>query len=183
MDICLRLPGWIDEIARPGAVCEGDEAKMEIAVALARRNVEEGGGPFGALVLHRPTGRVVAGGVNMVLAANLSAFHGEMTAIAAAQTRLGSYTLDVNGGHELFTSSEPCAMCLGGILWSGVKRVVFGASCESARAIGFDEGPVFPETWQYLRDAGIEVAGGVLAGRSREVLELYVRRGGVIYNP
>lgn len=183
MDIRVHLPGWIDEVARPGQECAGGEAAMELAVALARRNVEEGGGPFGAVILHKPTGRVVAGGVNMVLAANLSAFHAEMTAIAAAQTRLGSYSLDVDGGHELFTSSEPCAMCLGGILWSGLKRVVFGAGCADARAIGFDEGPVFPETWDYLRRAGIEVSGGVLADKAREVLELYRRRGGVIYNP
>lgn len=182
MQICVTLPAWVDEIARPGAVYATDEEKMAVAVALAARNVAEGGGPFGAVVYSRSTGALVSGGVNLVLQSGLSAFHAEVTTLSAAQARVGSYTLDVAGGHELITSSEPCAMCLGAILWSGVKRVVFGASCEAARAIGFDEGPVFPESWEYLRKAGVEVVHGVLAAQSEAVLAAFVARGGTVYN-
>lgn len=183
MDICVSLPAWIDEIAVPGTVFDGDEAKMEVAAALARRNVETGGGPFGAAIFHRVTGRLVAGGVNLVLQSGLSLFHAEITAIAAAQRRVGGFTLNVNGGHELITSSEPCAMCLGAFFWSGARRIVYGASCEKARSIGFDEGPVFDVTWEYVRNAGIETKGGVLKDKCEAVLEDYVRMGGTIYNP
>ncbi|WP_243360799.1 nucleoside deaminase [Fundidesulfovibrio terrae] len=183
MDICVTLPGWIDEITTPGAVFATDEDKMEIAVALAAENVRRGGGPFGAVICNRATGRLVAGGCNLVVPSGLSLFHAEVTAIAAAQRRVGGYSLNVDGGHEIFTSSEPCAMCLGAIFWSGARRIVYGASCDAARAIGFDEGPVFPETWAYLRNAGIEVTGGVLAAKSQAVLTAYKEGGGEIYNP
>lgn len=183
MEICVTLPDWIAGIALPGAAYGSDEEKMEVALSLARENVRRGGGPFGAAVFNRATGRLVAGGVNLVLASGLSLFHAEVTAIAAAQKIVGGYSLDVDGGHELFTSSEPCAMCLGAIFWSGARRIVFGAPGEAARAIGFDEGPVFDQTWDYVRRAGIEVASGVLAEKCGDVLRLYQQSGGVIYNP
>lgn len=182
MNICVTLPDWVDAVARPGTVCATDEEKMAIAVALAAENVSRGGGPFGAVVFHRPSGRLVSGGVNLVLQSGLSCFHAEVTTLSAAQTRLGRYDLSADGGHELVTSSEPCAMCLGAVLWSGVKRVVCGACCDAARAIGFDEGPVFPESWAYLRRAGIEVVEGVLCNEAEAVLKRYQEQGGVVYN-
>jgi len=182
MNICVNLPDWIEAVARPGTVCATDEDKMALAVALAEENVARGGGPFGAAVFHRPSGRLVAAGVNLVLQSGLSTFHAEVTALSAAQARLGGYDLGAGGGHELITSSEPCAMCLGAVFWSGVKRVVFGASCDAARCIGFDEGPVFPESWAYLRRAGIEVVEGVLRDRAEAVLNRYQAMGGVVYN-
>ncbi len=182
MEIRAALPDWVERIAVPGTVYDTDEARMELAIALAWENVRQGGGPFGAAVYHAGSGRLVAAGVNLVLQANLSVFHAEVTALSAAQTRLGSYTLNIDGGHVLVTSSEPCAMCLGAILWSGVRRVVFGASCDQARAVGFDEGPVFPQSWDYLRQAGIAIEGGLLADKAGEPLAEFVRRGGTVYN-
>ena len=86
MDICVRIPQWVEDMAAPGTVYPTDEARMELAVALAQENVRRGGGPFGAAVFHAGSGRLVAAGVNMVLQANLSAFHAEVTALCAAQT-------------------------------------------------------------------------------------------------
>lgn len=83
---------------------------------------------------------------------------------------------------ELFTSCEPCAMCLGATLWSGVHRVVIAASRDDAIAIGFDEGPVFAESYGYLRNRGVEVVHGVLRAEGRAALQRYQDLGGPVYN-
>jgi tRNA(Arg) A34 adenosine deaminase TadA len=73
-------------------------------------------------------------------------------------------------------------MCLGAILWSGVKRVVCGAAREDATRLRFEEGPVFPASYQYLEAHGVTIVRNVLAGEARAVLELYRARSGKIYN-
>jgi len=83
--------------------------------------------------------------------------------------------------YELFTSCEPCAMCLGATLWSGVSRIVCAAKKDDAAAIGFDEGPVFEESYDHLRKAGVEVVRGVMREKAAEVLANYGRIG-FIYN-
>ncbi|MBM3219044.1 MAG: nucleoside deaminase [Candidatus Rokubacteria bacterium] len=162
-----------------------DEAKLDLTIALSRENVDrETGGPFGAAVFEIPSGALVAVGVNSVVRLRNSMCHAEMLALMTAQQRRDSFTLAPPGvpAHELVTSCEPCAMCLGATLWSGVSRLVFGARREDAEALGFDEGPVFPESHQYLRDRGIEIVGGVRRDEARAVLQLYLSRGGTIYN-
>ncbi|HVG39005.1 MAG TPA: hypothetical protein VM870_06955, partial [Pyrinomonadaceae bacterium] len=77
---------------------------------------------------------------------------------------------------------EPCAMCLGATLWSGVKRVVCGATREDARQLNFDEGPVFADSYSYLSERGIEIVRGVRRTEARAVLELYRLGSGTIYN-
>jgi tRNA(Arg) A34 adenosine deaminase TadA len=84
--------------------------------------------------------------------------------------------------HELVSSTEPCAMCLGAIPWSGVRGLVCGARDEDARAAGFDEGTK-PANWaKALDERGIEVVRDVLRDEAREVLRSYVSGGGTIYN-
>jgi tRNA(Arg) A34 adenosine deaminase TadA len=73
-------------------------------------------------------------------------------------------------------------MCLGATLWSGVQRVVFGAAREDASLLNFEEGPVFPESYEYLEDRGITIVRNVLRDEARAVLELYRRKSGKIYN-
>jgi tRNA(Arg) A34 adenosine deaminase TadA len=179
----VDLPGWVaDEVAweRP---YDAAQDRMRLAVGLARRNVLEGtGGPFGAAVFEASTGRLVSAGVNVVVARRNSVLHAEVVAVMLAEARLGSHSL-AGAPHELVASCEPCAMCLGAALWSGVGRLVCGATGEDARAAGFDEGPVFPESYAYLERRGVEVVRGVLREEARAVLELYVSRGGPIYNP
>ena len=158
---------------------------MRLAVALARENIERGtGGPFGAAIFERATGLLVSVGVNSVVRLNNCTLHAEMVAFQLAQKRIGSYTLTAEGhpAHELFTSAEPCAMCLGATLWSGVSRVVIAASRDDALAIGFDEGPVFAESFSYLRERGIEIVEGVLREEGRAVLQRYIELGGPLYN-
>jgi len=82
---------------------------------------------------------------------------------------------------ELFTSCEPCCMCLGATLWSGVSRIVCGATKDDAQAIGFDEGPVFEESYKHLEKAGVEVTRNVLREEAAKVLTRY-GTSGMIYN-
>jgi len=82
---------------------------------------------------------------------------------------------------ELFTSCEPCAMCLGATLWSGVSRLVCGAAKDDAQAIGFDEGPVFKESYEHLEKQGVSVTKLVLREEAARVLQRY-GTSGMIYN-
>ena len=181
----IDLPPWVDEVVPWDRRYTGDQDRMRLAIALSRENVARGtGGPFGAAVFERDTGRLVGVGMNSVVRLNNCTLHGEMVAFMIAQQRLGSFTLSAPGMpvHELVTSCEPCAMCLGAILWSGVKRVVCGAHRDDATRLNFEEGPVFPESYEYLKDRGIEVVRDVCRSEAREVLELYRKGSGRIYN-
>jgi tRNA(Arg) A34 adenosine deaminase TadA len=163
-----------------------DEARMQFVLRLADENVtRRSGGPFGAAVVDRSTGRVLAIGVNSVERLRCSVAHAEVIAVALAQARVGSHSLRSSGlpGHELVTSCEPCAMCLGAVGWSGVTRLVCAASRDDAVEIGFDEG-LLPASWKRrLPDMGIEVVCGLLRAEARAVMDRYVELGGRIYNP
>ncbi len=181
-----HLPPWLQaEAARQGERFEDDAARMAYAVALARRNVEEGtGGPFGAAVFDRESGALVAVGTNLVVRSHCSHAHAEMVALALAEQRLECFSLGEVAGRrfELFTSCEPCAMCFGAIPWSGVTRVVSAATDADARKIGFEEGPKLPDWAAALRERGIEVDQGVLREEAVAVFDAYVESGGIIYN-
>jgi tRNA(Arg) A34 adenosine deaminase TadA len=181
--ISVDLPPWASDIVAPGTRYPSDEEKMALAIRLARENVERRtGGPFGAAIFARDSGTLVAAGVNSVVRLENCTLHAEMVAFQLACRHVGSFSL---GGalpaHELVSSCDLCAMCLGAVLWSGVKRVVCGAAREDATRLAFDEGPVFPESWQYLADRGVEIVRGVRRDEARAVLELYRNRG-PIYN-
>lgn len=183
--IRIYYPDWVNGLVDWERRYAGDEDKMHLAIALSRENVERGtGGPFGAAIFERDTGRLVAVGMNSVLRLNNCTLHGEMVAFMMAQQRLGFFTLGAPGmpPHELVTSCEPCAMCLGASLWSGVKRVVCGAAREDATRLNFEEGPVFPESYRYLEDRGIEIVHNVCRDAARAVIELYRQKSGKIYN-
>src|SRR5512138_1195506 len=182
-EIRIANPAWVADIIDADAVYQSDEDRMRVAVRLAHENVmHDTGGPFGAAVFDAD-GRIIGLGVNMVVASSNSALHAEMVAFMMAQARVGSYTLGAPGmsDHTLYTSCEPCAMCLGASFWSGVRRVVFAASRDDASEL-FDEGPVFPASYAYLEDRGIRFQGGVLRQEGRAALELYRERQGERYN-
>ncbi len=181
----VTLPGWMADFLRGQPEPTGDAGFIELAIALSRANVEHGtGGPFGAVVVERDTGRVVSVGVNRVVPLRNSSLHAEVVAAMLAEAAIGSYSLDDPGipPHALYTSCEPCAMCLGAIWWSGVRRVVCAATKEDALAAGFDEGPVFADSYRYLEDRGVAFVHGVCRQAAREVLMRYVERNGTVYN-
>lgn len=183
--VIVELPPWVERHVDWSRRRMDDGDKMDLAITLSRENVIRGtGGPFGAVVLERGSGRVVSVGVNLVVPANNSVLHAEMVAFMMAQSRIGSYTLGAEGmpEHELVTSCDPCAMCLAATLWAGIRRVVSGASHKDAKKVHFDEGPVFSRSREYLEARGIEFVREVRREEARAVLELYASRGGIVYN-
>jgi len=183
--LTIDLPAWLDEVVDRSRAYRSDEDRMGVAIDLSRENVlRDMGGPFGAAVFESESGRLVSVGTNLVVRHHNSALHAEMVALMLAERQVGSYTLAGTAlpRHELVTSCDPCAMCLGAVLWSGVGRVVTGAMREDAVALGFDEGPVFAESYRYLERRGVAVVRGVSREESRGVLELYRSRGGEPYN-
>jgi tRNA(Arg) A34 adenosine deaminase TadA len=183
--LVVTLPDWVAHCVRDAPAGVTDEERMRLAIELSRLNVvHDTGGPFGAAVFEQGRLRPLAVGVNRVEPLVNACAHAEIIALMGAQARIGSYTLRQPGApaRELFSSCAPCAMCLGAALWSGVTRIVCGATRADAQALGFDEGPVFDASWRYLEARGIEVVHGVLARAACAVLDDYAARGGRIYN-
>jgi tRNA(Arg) A34 adenosine deaminase TadA len=182
----VAYPDWVAQAVDWSRPIVTVEERMRLAITLSRLNVERGtGGPFGAAIVERDSGRLVAVGMNSVVRLHNCTLHGEMVAFMMAQQRLGSFTLAAPGmpAHELVTSCAPCAMCLGAILWSGVKRVVCGAAREDATRLGFEEGPVFfPQSYRYLEERGVTIVHDICRDEARGVLEYYRKNKGTIYN-
>jgi tRNA(Arg) A34 adenosine deaminase TadA len=183
--LIIDLPDWVATLAQRQDSYRTDEDRMSLAIDLARENVvRDGGGPFGAVVFEDRTGKVVAAAVNRVQQLANCALHAEVMALMFAQQRVGCHTLYNDRGMEyvLATSCDPCAMCLGAVLWSGVQRVICGATRDDAMDIGFDEGPVFPESLIYLRERGVRITHGIRREEATQVLQLYRDRNGIVYN-
>jgi len=183
--IHVEYPDWVDSVVAWDRRYSSDEDRMRLAITVSRTNVERAsGGPFGAAIFERTSGRLVAVGMNSVVRFNNCTLHAEMMAFMMAQQRVASFTLNAPHlpVHELYTSCEPCAMCLGATLWSGVRRVVYGAAREDASLLKFEEGPVFPESYRYLEARGLVIRRDVLRDEARSVLELYRAGRGAIYN-
>jgi tRNA(Arg) A34 adenosine deaminase TadA len=178
--VVLAVPSWIDDFA---ATFEGslatEEGRMALTIGLSRRNVERGGGPFGAAVFLGS--RLVAAGVNLVLASGLTIAHAEIVAMMRAQQALLDAPRPAGEKYSLVASTEPCCQCFGALVWSGIEHLTCGASTADAEAIGFDEGPK-PEAWAAsLQARGITVTQGVRRAEASAVLGEYARRGGTIY--
>jgi tRNA(Arg) A34 adenosine deaminase TadA len=123
-----------------------DNVFMARAIQLALENVLSGnGGPFGAVVVKQ--GSVVAEGVNQVTATNDPTAHAEVMAIRHACQKLRSFELT---GCELYSSCEPCPMCLSAIYWARIDRVYFGSLAEDAAQCGFDDSVIYAEIAQPL---------------------------------
>ena len=183
--VILRLPDWVQAYAAGYRPVVEVADRMAFVIGAAAENVaRRGGGPFAAAVFEVQSGRLVALGVNLVTAQKLSLLHAEIVALCLAERTLGSYDLGAPGlrDHELVTSTEPCAMCLGAIPWSGVRHVVTGAHDADAREIGFDEGPKVSNWMSALEERGIAVTTGVQRQSARDVLQAYRKAGGEIYN-
>ena len=97
------------------------EALMRKAIELSKENVENGGGPFGAVIATKD-GEIVATGVNRVTASCDPTAHAEVSAIRAAAAKLGTFDLS---GYEIYTSCEPCPMCLGAIYWARLDKMFY----------------------------------------------------------
>lgn len=108
---------------------------MRRAIELSRKGIAAGdGGPFGAVVVKN--GRIIGEGWNQVLRTNDPTAHGEIVAIRDACRKLGSFSLE---GCDLYTTGEPCPMCLTASYWARISRIYYGFSIQDAAAIGFDD--------------------------------------------
>jgi guanine deaminase len=121
-----------------------DNPFMARAIQLSLENVLSGhGGPFGAVVVK--DGTIIAEGANQVTSTNDPTAHAEVVAIRQACKLLGVFDLE---GFEIYTSCEPCPMCLGAIYWARLSRVYFGNADADASKIGFDDSLIYQEIAQ-----------------------------------
>lgn len=165
-----------------------DETKLKRATQVISQLQSElplyigrGSGPFLAAIYDQK-GNLIAKTANSVVSETCSHNHAEMNAIKAAEKSLGTY--DLSPYHlSLYVTAEPCMMCLGGIMWSGIKEVYYGVSSKRVEKItGFDEG--FKPDWlNEFKNRGITVYGNIAQLEGEKVLEEYVKNGCVVYQP
>ena len=179
--IQLNLPSWVWAVEGAERPLATVDERMDLVMRLVEGNIADGGGPFAAAVFD-DDGRLVAPGVNRVVPDSAPIAHAEIVAIAAAAQRLGTWDLRSRGRHQLVTSTEPCAMCLGAVPWSGVTGLVIGARDADARAVGFDEGHKPADWLDGLRQRGIDVVRDVGRAGVAELMGRYADGGGPIYN-
>ena len=177
----LAMPKWLVEweARLVGTAVPTPEAQARLVVELACENVRRcTGGPFAAACFEAAGGRPLALGVNCVVPTGQSLAHAEMMAVARWQQKSGKRDL---AGVTLAASCEPCVMCQGGVLWSGVDGLVYAAPGEFARDVGFDEGDKTQDWQASLEQRGITVCGPLLDEDARLPFDLYRKNGGTIY--
>ena len=122
-----------------------NKAFMELAVEVAKEGIHKGcGGPFGCVIVKE--GQVIAQAHSTVVVDSDPTAHGEVNAIRIAGKKLSTFNLD---GCELYTTSEPCPMCLSAIMWSRIKKVYSGMNIMDAKKIGFDDKPFYLAVTEY----------------------------------
>lgn len=121
-------------------ITEQDYAFMREAIRLADESVKSGGGPFGAVIVK--DGEIVASSSNSVTLDNDPTAHAEVNAIRKACRKLGTFDLS---GCSVYTSCEPCPMCLGAIYWAHLDRIFYGNTRKDAASIGFDDDFIYEE--------------------------------------
>ena len=117
-----------------------DLSLLQRAIALAKRSIQNGGGPFGAIITRE--GKILAEANNMVVSSHDPTAHAEVLAIRKASAALKSHDLS---DCVIYASCEPCPMCLGAIYWSGIKRVIYAADRKDAAAAGFNDSLIYDE--------------------------------------
>jgi guanine deaminase len=149
-----------------------DTGWLARTVELALANVEDGGGPFGALVVR--DGALLAEGQNRVTRDSDPTAHAEVQAIRAACRAIGDFSL---AGATLYTSCEPCPLCLSAALWARVARVVYAADRHDAARGGFDD-RVFYELFETPRDRWHVAIEGIRPANAAAPFEAWLRHGG-----
>jgi tRNA(Arg) A34 adenosine deaminase TadA len=113
---------------------------MKKAISLAKKSVAKDGGPFGAVIVK--DGAIVAQGANCVTLHNDPTAHAEVSAIRKACKKLGTFDLS---GCDIYTSCEPCPMCLAAIYWAHIGKIYYGCTKHNAKDIGFDDSFIYEQ--------------------------------------
>ncbi|MBQ7286985.1 MAG: nucleoside deaminase [Candidatus Gastranaerophilales bacterium] len=165
-----------------------DLAKVEMARKIITdlqnelpKYIEAGSGPFLA-VIYDKKGNLIAKCANSVVETNCSNNHAEMNTIRKAQEVLNTFDLS-SYELSLYVTSEPCLMCLGGIMWSGIKEIYFGVPSKRVEEItGFDEG--FKPNWfEEFKNRGIIAYGNIEVELGEKQLQYYIEAGKNVYKP
>ena len=117
-----------------------NEEFMRMAIRMSVENIEHGGGPFAALIVKN--GEIVSTGINSVAEENDPTAHAEINAIRSATQKLQRFKLT---DCVLFTTCEPCPMCLGAVYWAGIPTIYYGNSREDAGKYGFDDSHIYQQ--------------------------------------
>lgn len=128
-----------------------DARFMREAIRLSSENVDNGGGPFGAVIVK--DGEILATGVNRVTANNDPTAHAEVTAIRNACQKIQNFKLD---GCTIYSSCEPCPMCLSSIYWAGISRICYGNTKKDAKEIDFDDSFIYDQLDLNYEDRSIK---------------------------
>ncbi|MEW6515634.1 MAG: nucleoside deaminase [candidate division FCPU426 bacterium] len=148
-----------------------DENFMRLAIAKARQGVAKGQTPFGAVIVYR--GKPVAAAHNQVWRRTDITAHAEMTALRQACRRLKTLHLS---GATVYSTCEPCPMCLSACHWARIGRIVYGASISDAAGFGFNELRISNQTMLRLGKSRIRLAPGVLRGDCLQVFGEWKRK-------
>lgn len=178
------------ELSKMGIVANSPMTETEYRSAIeilkkvhekTAQNIKTGSGPFYAAVIDS-NGNIIAGESNSVVRDKCSCYHAEVNAIRAAQKKLGTYDL-APYNLSLYVNAEPCIMCVGAIMWSGIKTVYYSVPSKTVEQItGFDEG--FKPCWlREFKKRGITVYGNIIPESGEVVLQQYVNTGKTIYKP
>lgn len=119
---------------------KNEEKFMKKAISLSMENIDKGGGPFGAVIVK--DGKIIATGTNRVTSANDPTAHAEVSAIRKACKKLKTFDLS---GCEIYSSCEPCPMCLSAIYWAHIDKLFYGNTKSDASRIGFDDSLIYNE--------------------------------------
>jgi len=130
---------------------ENDKKFLERAVVLASDSITRGGGPFGAVIVK--DNLVISEAYNTVFLSKDPTMHAEVAAIRKASAALGTFDLS---GCSLYTSCEPCPMCLGAVYWAGIKKVVYASDRKDAEAAGFSDNLIYEEIKRLPSERTIE---------------------------
>ena len=117
-----------------------DKKFMQLAIDLSIENVAQGGGPFGAVIVRN--GEIIATGTNRVTENCDPTAHAEVSAIRAACAKLGDFKLS---GCTIYSTCEPCPMCLSALYWAGVERIFYGNTKQDAKSINFDDSFIYDQ--------------------------------------
>lgn len=186
-EFSVDLPQWaIEKQNKLPKYLTTAEDRMRAVISFSRENIkQQTGGPFAAGVFEKETGKIVVIGVNRVMPTNISSAHAEVVAISLAQSYLNTFDLGQEGlpDYELVVNWRPCIMCMGALIWSGIKYLtIAGDGPELEEITGFDEGPVSSNWVEQLADRQIHVTNNMLTQEAVAVFEEFRKNGCYVYN-